>query len=606
MKKESAYPLMFGLILISLLLLLSSAYADENNSVNASGSSSLSQVQNLSKIQKGFECLKTKIGSDCSNAKTIQELALTILASPETKSKCIEILKQKKFSSDCWGEKSCSIRDTALAILALNSVGDNTNKAEAWLLNRTKISSDLIWYLEQDSDSASQCKISYSGKDYTVNAADNKKLDSSAGNCLTLAQSNFWLRVSPSCYETEFQVSCDKNFIATLLYKQQNSPTIYVLSGTESQPAFGTISLKIKAKCFSTSSACNYEDSAWAVLALLKTGHNIEDFVPYLIAMADSNKKYLPNSFIYMATNYENYGTLLIQEQRLGNYWQADSTAYNKFYDTALALLALRTDSEQVIKAKDWILFSQGSDGCWKNSNSEIIRDTAIILWAFGEGGGSANNAGVEYCASSNYFCIPTQDCPENEKLENYFCPGTSNICCMNEHLVSCSAKQGQICTSGKYCDGLEVRASDTDNCCLAKCVEQTLESECEAMGYICKGACSDNQEEISYACSSGMCCRTKTIPPSTWWIWLIIVLIVLIIAVLAFIFRDKLKLLWFKLKNKIKKEKLPPSPSMSGGFPPRPGFPPVRRFPPMPPQRQRAQDKGIDSVFRKLKEMSS
>ena len=583
----------FVLVLLLLFSLASLAIAD--NDTNNDTDNDVGQQQDLSKIEKGFECLEEKVDDDCSDADTIQELALTILASPDNVfDECVDKLKDEEV-----GDHYGNVRDTALAILALDHAGEDTSDAEEWLLGQSSTPTDLIWYIEQDSNQETQCKISYSGDDYTINIDENKKIDSDAGSCLSRAQSNFWLRVSSSCYEREFQISCDKDFIATLLYRNQNSATIYVLSDTESKPAFGTISLNVRAQYFG-----DYESTAWASLALLKTGHDIEDFIPYVIALADSNKRFLPNAFIYMLTGYEDYASELVGEQKLGNYWQADSTAYNKYYDTALALIALQTSSsEQITKARDWLLFSQATNGCWQNS----IRDTAIVLWALEGRAGRPGDGGVTYCTQAGYFCIPEADCPQNEKLSNYFCSGLSTVCCMSENLLLCSEYGGIICASGKVCTGNERKATDTDSCCVGECIEAPEISECEDMGYICRDACSENQEEISYSCDSGqVCCRTKTIPTakSRWWIWL---LILAILVILGIIFRNKLKMLWFKLKTKFKRDEGKGAPApVRPGMPPRPGFPPIRRGPPVGrPMPVRQTDNAMDNVFQKLKDMA-
>ncbi len=610
MRKKGAFILLI-LLFVSVFSLIFAIAENETSAEDLSSTAiTTSMQQNLSKIDSGFKCLEDKLKTDCSGATTIQEIALSILATPKSSilSECKSKLLAKKSSQNCWPSNSCNVKETALAILALNHLGENTDEAENWILNQTKTPIDLIWYLEQDSNEASECNIKYNSNDYKVNIGEDKKINSNAGSCLTRAVSNFWLQIASSCFNEEFQVSCDKNFISTLLYKNKNSPTIYVLSNTESSPAFGTISLKIKSKCFGISS-CDYESTAWATIALLKTNHNIGDYIPYLIALGDTNKRYLPNSFIFMATNYEDYGNKLVEEQKLGNYWEASSSAYGRYYDTALALLALPDSTgEKIIKAKDWLLFSQASNGCWQNS----IRDTAIILWALAGRTYSGGGSSITYCTTANYFCIPTADCSSGQELPNYYCSGTSSICCQTENLQSCSAYLGLVCNSNQICSGNERRASDTDNCCLGECIERPTTTECEDMTYSCRASCLDTQEEVPYTCNSGdICCRTKTTPASSnWWIWLIIILIILILGVLAFIFRDRLKLFFFKLKSKFKKDKSPPSNSNSG-FPPRPGFPPVRRMPPMQMRRQmpapvrRGGDSAMDDVFKRLKEMS-
>ena len=614
-----------SILIIILFLSLTLVIAAENDTNNtASTTPTTTQQQNLSKIEKAFECLEEQVEGNCDSL-SIPEISFTILATPKNSimEECKDSLISKRSSQgDCWPSGNCNIKDTAIAVLAMDHLGQNTDDAEEWLLNQNRTATDLIWYLEQDSDEPSQCKISYSGNDYTIDVADNKKINTNAGSCLSLAQSNFWLQVAQNCYNTEFAVSCDKEFIATFLYRYQNSPTLFILSDTASQPSYGTVNLKINTKCFGASS-CDYESSLWATIALIQKNHDVDNFLPYLIALAEANQRYLPNSFLYMATSYEDYGNKLIQDQRLGNYWQADLTPYNKFYDTSLALLALRnSQAEQVVKSKDWMLFQQKEDGCWKNSNPETIRDTAIALWALtGRSYGSTGTGGeTTYCSEANFFCIATADCPENQQLGNYYCSGLGNTCCQTENLKTCSEYLGKVCSSDELCTGNTKKSSDQDNCCLGDCQTKTTETECESMRYICRSECGDNQEEVSHSCDSGdVCCRTSTTPEpsSLLWLWILLIILIIII-VLLIIFRHRVKLAYFKMKNKFKKDKGPKglsgpfSPGPPGAFPPRPGFPPIRRMPmrrgparPVQRPQPQSRDKSMDETFKKLQEMS-
>ncbi|MAH50070.1 hypothetical protein CMI37_29895 [Candidatus Pacearchaeota archaeon] len=617
MKKIGVFVILLLVFSLFPLAIADDNASDNNSAINNSDNDpdTTTSQQDPSKIEKGFECLEEKVESDCSGAGTVSEIALTILATPDNVfDECVDELKNKE-SGDNFG----TIKDTALAVLALNHAGEDTEEAEKWLISQNTTPDDLIWYLEQDSNQATQCKISYNSNDYTINVNDNKKIDSNAGSCLTRAQSNFWLKIAQSCFDEEFQVSCNKNFIATLLYKNQNSPTIYPLSGTASEPAFGTIPLKVRSKCFPSSAGgntCDYESTAWAALALSEKDYNIEEFIPYIVAMSDSNKRYLPNAFIYMLTNYDDYATNLIQDQNLGNYWEAPASAYNKYYDTALALISLSSSSaEQVVKSKDWLLFSQASNGCWANS----IRDTAIVLWALegrsGRGGGGSG--GVTRCSQANFFCIPKTDCPSEDDVgNNYFCSSLSDTCCKTENLKSCSEYGGTTCASDKICTN-EKKAIDTDECCVGECTDRPVTVECEEFGYICKDSCSDNQEEVGYDCGAlgGFCCRTTPgDEEGAWWIWLLIILIVVVLAAIIWVFRARLKLFLFKFKSKFQKQKSPKGGSPAAprgppGFPPRPGFPPIRRQP--APARRPVPRRGppkkdvLDPIFKKLKDMS-
>ena len=569
--------------------------------------------QDSTKTEDGFKCLEEK-AKDCS-ALSNQEIALTILATPDNIfDDCVDELKSRKKSNN-WG----NIKDTSLAILALKHAGEDTEPSEDWLIAQNKTPTDLIWYLQQDSNEETECHIGYNSDGHIINVGQNKKIDSNAGPCLTRAQSNFWLEVSPNCFDKEFLVECNKDFIATLLYKNKQSSTIYILDGTESSPAFGSIKLSVKSKCFGAGS-CDYESTAWATVALIETRHNVEEYIPYIIAMSDTNERYLPNAFIYILTNYEDYATKLVANQKLGNYWEAKQSANNKFYDTSLALIALgSSSSEQITKAKDWLLFSQGSNGCWNNN----IKDTAIVLWALTGRAGrtSGGSGGVTYCSEANYFCIPSADCPGSEDVgNNYFCPSLSDTCCTNENLKMCSEYGGEQCSTDKVCVGNSRKATDAldSTCCTGTCQDRPTESECEANFYTCMDSCSDFQEPVaSYSCEgAGVCCRTKTSDDggSMWWIWILIILILAVLVAIGYIFREKLRLYWFQIITRFKKDKRKGKGSISPGRPgprgpPRPGFPPVRRAsPPVAPMRRRSYDRrdtAMSETFKKLRDMS-
>ncbi|MCK4649903.1 hypothetical protein KAT36_01595 [Candidatus Pacearchaeota archaeon] len=596
MKKRYTIIILFFLLFASTLVL-----ATDN------------ETTDQAKIEQAFDCLEEK-AKDCSGLTT-QEVALTILATPDNIfDDCVDELQNRE-SSDNWG----NVRDTALAILALKHAGKNTEGAEEWLIKQNQTPTDLTWYLQQDSNEETECHIGYDGKDFTINIGTDKKIDEDAGSCLTRAQSNFWLQVNENCYDKKFIIECNKDFMANLIYRNKNSPIIYVLEGTESSPAFGSIELEIKSKCFGDGS-CNYESTIWATLALLKTGHNVAEFIPYVIAMSNTNERYLPEAFIYMLTNYEDYASSLIESQKLGNYWEAESSAYNRYYDTSLALIALASsNAEQITNAKNWLFFSQGSNGCWQNS----IRETAIALWALeGKTGKTSTGSSVTYCTEAGYFCIPATECPSSEDVgDNYFCPSLSDTCCLTESLKRCSEYGGQQCSPTEVCTGNSRKAIDTDTCCTGSCQErppedQPKENECEANFYTCMDACSEFQEPMpTYACDEGqVCCRTKTTAPAAektlWWIYVLVVLIVTVLVAIAYVYKEQLKLYWFQIKSKFKKDKGEKGfPPRGPRFPPRPGFPPVRRpRPPVAPIGRKSYEKkdhAMSETFRKLKEMS-
>ena len=583
MKKIGVYAILF-------LLLLSIAQLSIAEDATSTDGDSYSD-----KIENGFTCLEEK-AIDCSTLTT-QDIALTILATPDNIfDSCVTELESKK-TLNHWG----SVRNTAIAILALKHAGKDTKLSEDWLLEQERIPTELIWYIQQDSDIETRCNIIYDSRDHRITIGENKKIDSNAGPCLDLARDDFWLKIDSDCYDEEFSIECDQDFIANLLYKDKHSPTLYILEGTGSASASSSIELKIKSKCFGSNS-CDYEATAWATLALSKTGHNVEEF-------------------IYMLTSYDDYATQLITNQdQVRSYWDVSDSKYTRFYDTALALIAMGSSSAvQVTDAKNQLLLDQGSNGCWQDS----VQDTAIVLWALEGRAGRASadsdstTGGVTLCSEVDYFCIPSYDCPDSEKAIKYFC-SVSEVCCIKENLKTCSDYYGKECDTNENCIGNKRKATDTDNCCTGTCKEKSDETECEENFYSCMDTCSDYQEPIpAYSCdNSQICCKMKDATEdeeSTWWIWILVVLILAILGAIGYIYREKLKLAWFKIKNKSKKGKgkggIPPRGPRPGMPPPRPGFPPIRR--PRPPVAQirrqpTRQDNAMNETFRRLKEMSS
>jgi hypothetical protein len=153
-------------------------------------------------------------------------------------------------------------------------------------------------------------------------------------------------------------------------------------------------------------------------------------------------------------------------------------------------------------------------------------------------------------------------------------------------------------------------------------------------MSFSCSDSCLSNEEVIDYSCNNGQyCCKPKIVNPTTqkssWWIWVLVLLIIVIIAAIAYVKREQLKLEWFKLKTRFRKDRgggrapVGPGPG-SGvpqgmmpprgpprfpphtGFPAKPGFPPIRRpQPPAPPRQNFEDDKEMSEVFKKLRDMS-
>ncbi len=559
-------------------------------------------------IDDAYACLNDKITERTCDSLSVTEKIFSSLAVKECSSELREISKD----GECWPEEDCNIKKTAQAVLALE-----TAAARDWLLGQKGNPSEVIWYLQIETSLESTCTIAYDGNDYSIDIDEDKKIDSSAGSCLSLSSSNYWLEIGSDCYEEEFEISCDENFITNLLFKSDTSSTIHVSEKTSSVTGGGTTAEEVNSFCFMEEDACDYEGSLWAALALNSMEEEISSYIPYLITMADTNQKYSPEIFLYALTGYEDFHYDILSKQASNGYW---SISGDKYYDTALALYPFMysepfTEKEEAMM---WLLEEQEEDGCW---NSESILDTAFILHSIWP---KEDVLVGETCSDEGYFCMSSASCDDSGgNILDYSC-STYYVCCDTEEIQeTCSDAGGKICTIGEECTGNTLDALDTVRCCFEECEELEPENQCESVeGGVCEPAeCGEGYErDYDYDCDyyGDVCCMEADKPGINPLFWILIILVVLV--ALGIIFREKLKSFWFRMKSNFRKSP-PPKRSLRSGLPsissnqmrrrvmPRRVMPLEHRPAPRPtpkhaPKKHARGHSELDEVLKKLKEM--
>lgn len=443
---------------------------------------SLIQASEQEQVEKAYTCLENNINKTGCSALSFEQKVFSLLAV----GKCKNETMLENLSNQCWPKSGCRIKPTAQAILALSENGVNTTKAESWLLTQTAIPSEMDWFLETESLSATTCTISYSASSYTASIAENKKISSlNLGNCLTLARDGYWLKISPSCYNADIDISCDKSFITTLLFKKKDSLTVHVSETVHSASTGGKTTERVDSFCFAQNGVCNYEGSLWAAFVLYARNQDVSKFMPYLITMMDneSNKAYIPESFLYFLTG--EFRTELLLKQTAGSYWELSG---DRYYDTALALWPLYYESSfEKQNSKSWLLSSniQQNTGCWDNGN---IRNTAFILYSIWPRN-PLNPSGI---------CYYDNDCSQIS-CQDSSC--NSNVCVYDP--VSCMDNDG-CCSPG--C------SSVTDNDCS---VGPACVSDYDCMVYVSAtdNYCSLNKTQAwknvsNYSCENSFCVK--------------------------------------------------------------------------------------------------
>jgi len=624
----------FASVFIVFLLFVSGVYAQTNTSTGSGtttgGVTPSGTVTNANAaVDKAYQCLKDQI--DDRPGISLEEAIFGALALGSYGNVSAVIDSSKSTSENCWPKNGCKIKETAQVAMAYQAMGKSTESIKAWLLSKSKNAVDLAWHLEIDTENqkASQCTITYDGRGYNINVDENQKITGNTGPCLSISASGYLLKIRESCLDKTYDISCKESFVTTLLYQKdtgngqdcldQNNATCFVLPDTHSASSLGTTSEKVDSTCFGTGNSCDYEGTLWATIALQKLNakENITKNLPYLSALSEDYRRYMPESFLLGLTSSDDYYSSLISNRKQAGYWETDNSPYNRFYDTSVGMLGLGSSSSksEIQITQDYLLGIQTKDGCWNNNN---VRDTAFILysgWARagvrGSGGGSS-----AFCQEAGFSCERLSDCTaaSGNVLENFECTGVGICCSVKVSKPSCTSQGGNVCSLSQECNGRNVESSE-GACCVGTCVAietNTCEVSPDAT---CRNSCQDGEVATSDSCGTGgnVCCVAVSSSGSSLWIWILVILIILIL--LAIFFRHKLRIWFFSLKGKIKSEPAKKSGESKGsGSPAPPRMMPGPRFGPpprsMPPQRMNARpvrgtDREMEETLKKLREMS-
>src|SRR3989338_1275945 len=585
-----------------IILAIGAGFGEESNTVT-DGNSAADANSNANSIvpvspdvpNKGYQCLESKI--DAQSKLSFEQAIFAGLAVGKGKNdKILNTVKENKKSNEaCWPAGGCRLKESAQVALYYNRIGESTEDIVKWIESKSGTATGLKWYLEIDilEHTAGECTVGYDDVKKQVQILNDMKIGSGAASgCFAPSTSGYWLQLSDSCVDKSYEITCNRDFLTTLLYEKRNGGTIYVSPETHNAAQDARTTEKIEAKCFKTGSECDYEGSLWATMALSRLGKDMSSYVPYLQALEDENLKNFPSAFIYfIQPAQEQYGKIT-EQQKPGKFWEVLGSPYKKYYDTSLAILALDRSSAvrtEVEQAKNYLASSQLKDGCW-NSRDTII-DTAFILfsaWPKGISGGVTPGGGTtSFCSS-----IQTASCETDKsacqaaggkELTIYTCLKANEFCCsVKVPAKTCADQKGALCKPDEECLAETLDSSDAGICCSAQCAKKAEPITCPATAE-CKSACGGDEEEQEGAtCSNGeVCCALKENGGEKNNTWIIILIILIAIVVILIIFRSKIQLAWYNWRGRVKSSPVtrPGSGGVSSlpvqGFGPRPPFTP-------------------------------
>jgi len=569
-------------------------------------------------IDKAYQCLGNEIAN--KSGLSLEEAAFSVLALGSN-AKAVKVIEDSKDSKEsCWPKGDCSLKATSQVALAYQRLGKSTNDILNWIKMKEGLPNELVWHLQIDSvqQLASQCNVKYDGKKYDFKINEDMTLSGNAGSCLPISGSGYWFRISNTCLDKSFEVSCDQDFATSLIYKRNSGETIYVSPNTHSALSLGTTNESVSVVCYEDGNVCDYEGSLWASLALDRLKVDNSKAIPYLVALSEDNPSYFPESFLYILTGDDEYYSKMMDSRKQNQFWEFLGNKHTRFYDTSLGMLALGSSStgdSELAKSQAYLLNIQTPKGCWNNDN---VGDSAFILysgWPRAVAGGGVGSGG-NYCEEFGLTCERARDCSEAGGIEkgDLICNSGVSICCsVKVEKRGCFEEGGKLCALNQQCTGASFESSD-GSCCLGSCVANIVETNaCENNFGSCQFECNSGEREIDESCSaSGEVCCIEKKSGGIGLGWIIFWIILIALVGLGIFYRNKLRLWIFKMKGKASSAPIVRPGNPPGSNDPR-GFRPIQRplnkafsRPPMGrPGSMNRGDSEMEDTMRKLRDMS-
>ncbi|HLF53753.1 MAG TPA: hypothetical protein VI544_01100, partial [Candidatus Nanoarchaeia archaeon] len=199
--------IMIGLALIFMFSLTSFAFA-----------------ANETNVDNAYSCLESQIQD---KELSLKEATFSLLAIG-SKGNLAERVESEKDPNSCWPKGACTIKESAQVALAYNRIGKDTSAVKGWLMSKTGTAGELRWLLEIDITNklAASCTINDGVKENKIKILENSKIQGTPGSCLSIDSGGYMLRINTNCLDNEFEISCDQDFISSILYQKTSGGTL--------------------------------------------------------------------------------------------------------------------------------------------------------------------------------------------------------------------------------------------------------------------------------------------------------------------------------------------------------------------------------------------
>lgn len=279
------------------------------------------------------------------NSLDIEEISLALMALSYDSRLALDgknALMAKSFKSRCW-PSACKVKDTALAILALNKMNSKEfESAKTWLYDSENSIKIGLWDLIIDSPANRICNL-------TINSNQRELILNKGINQIPL---NYIL---PDDDEIILNLSCPLN-AAKVSHTYLGQVNEFSLASQE-----GIFSIRLNnRKCWGDGyrTECNALSTAYAIWALNQLGEKSDKEISWL---NDNAKTTEEKAFSYLFGNAA-FESDLANNQAPEGYWSSSSLAVSSAADVKSTVSALRAMSGARSKGEEWLMGQMQND----------------------------------------------------------------------------------------------------------------------------------------------------------------------------------------------------------------------------------------------------
>jgi len=393
-KAETEIPLYFSLIQISKdryfvnftlpstnsvgdwSLELRNVLCIENGTLRASSSKTNFSIQ--SSISDFFNLLISKVNNGWAlpveeNAMELMALSYNTQLSPNGKKE----LYSKSNAGECWPAGTCDVKSTALALLALKNISNETERQKIinWLLDSQNSLALGLWDVVINSTSSETCKLRINENYYDVAISSGQSIES-IGSKISYPEVNLSLNCSIDLQSAKV--------VHTYLGKITEIPMQKeIINGNY---LFRVVLNNKKCWGANSRSSCNATSTAFAILAL--KNFNSEADIASAIAWLNQNTQTTQEKALaFLFSKDSSLQAWLVNNQAQLGFWSKGAIALDNQSDvlsTTIATYSLENsgtfdkNSTVILKAKRW-LYEQYKG----NSNISVMNLASLLSFVF-------------------------------------------------------------------------------------------------------------------------------------------------------------------------------------------------------------------------------